>query len=80
MVGTNYCVLKQADTTFFSEIGRQATFSTGVAIAYEVGIDLSSPTGYSETGTLIHAMGLSTRPICGLNGDPAHSLGLVGIH
>ncbi|MFI5734109.1 hypothetical protein ACIA49_28600 [Kribbella sp. NPDC051587] len=66
----NNCAKQQANVTVTMANTRAVTFSNGVTIGAEIGIELSSRTGYSRTSTVAYRFNASGRQLCGTTGAP----------
>jgi hypothetical protein len=68
-----FCVPQEAHSTFHKSTSVAYTFTRGANISSNIGIDLSSRTGYDREASISYVVGSSGRLICGLKGPPGGS-------
>jgi len=72
------CVPLASGTNFVKSTTAASTFSTGADTSSAIGVDLSSRTGYtSSTKTTFTNSSGTSRQLCGVNGYPGGSPGLI---
>jgi hypothetical protein len=72
------CIPLASGSNFVKSTTAASTFSSGVEISSAIGIDLSSRTGYnSNTKTTFANTSGSSKQLCGVNGFPGESPGLI---
>jgi hypothetical protein len=72
------CVPLASGTNFTKSTTAASTFSSGVDISSAIGVDLSSRTGYnSNTKTTFTNTSGTSKQLCGVNGFPGESPGLI---
>jgi hypothetical protein len=67
------CVPQMADSTFHRSSSKASTFTVGASLSDDIGIDLSSQTGYDHDTSLAYTVGSEPIMICGLHGYPGGS-------
>lgn len=68
-----FCVFQMADSTFHRSSSAASTFTFGASLSDNIGIDLSSQTGYDHDTRLAYTVGSQGIKICGLHGLPGGS-------
>lgn len=75
-INATNCVSQAAGSTFTKEATDARTESAGVSTLKDIGINLSSKTGFSTTSSVKYAFS-AKHQLCGLNGYPANSPGAL---
>ncbi len=65
-----HCVPQMGGSTFHRSSSAASTFTKGASLTGNIGIDLSSQTGYDHETSLAYSVGSEGTMICGLNGLP----------